>query len=71
MASTVDVQGHASSWFRRWVLAALITHGDLQIWVVEKKVYRHNSICCVWQKHQAVKFNSQFQVVCNLVLHFG
>ncbi len=37
MASTVDVRGHASSWFRRWVLAALITHGDLQIWVVEKK----------------------------------
>jgi hypothetical protein len=37
VASTVDVRGHASSWYRRWELAASITHGDLQIWVVEKK----------------------------------
>ncbi len=37
MASTVSVRGHASSWCRRWELAALITRGDLQIWVVEKK----------------------------------
>jgi hypothetical protein len=47
VASTVDVRGHASSWCRRWELAALITRGDLQIWVVEKKGLQalFNTLC--------------------------